>query len=38
VDPRTTLIRAACWHLPLFSLRPPQARKVLHGDTKNAAK
>jgi len=25
VDPRTTLIRAACWHLPLFSACPPQA-------------
>ena len=23
-----TLIRAACWHLPLFSARPPQARKI----------
>jgi len=28
VDPRTTLIRAACWHLPLFSARPPQAEKA----------
>ena len=34
MDPRTTLIRAACWHLPLFSARPPQARKLLHGDTR----
>ena len=25
VDPRTTRIRAACWHLLLFSARPPQA-------------
>ena len=25
VDPRTTLIRAVCRHLPLFSARPPQA-------------
>ena len=25
MDPRTTLIRAACWHLPLFSACPPQA-------------
>ena len=23
-----TLIRAACWHLPLFSARPRQARKI----------
>ena len=27
MDPRTTLIRAACWHLLLFSARPPQAEK-----------
>jgi len=27
VDPRTTLVRAACWHLLLFSARPPQAEK-----------
>ena len=25
MDPRTTLIRAACWHLPLFSACLPQA-------------
>ena len=27
MDPRTTLIRAACWHLLLFSARLPQAEK-----------
>ena len=27
VDPRTTRIRAACWHLLLFSARPPQVEK-----------
>ena len=28
VDPRTTLSRAACRHLPLFSACPPQAKKI----------
>jgi len=28
VDPRTTLIRAVCRHLPLFSARPPQAENI----------
>ena len=28
VDPRTTLIRAACWHLPLFSACPCRRRKT----------
>ena len=28
MDPRTTLIHAACWHLLLFSARPPQAEDI----------
>ena len=33
MGPRTTRIRAALWHLTLFSSRSPQAKKILHGDT-----
>ena len=28
MGPRTTRIRAGCWHLPLFSACPPQAKKI----------